>query len=173
MGINSIKVPGEGEWVQEAEFLLPKVRMSWSMTGGSWWQQNKVWSALPVMTIALSPRGREVVGTCDPSSALGSQLLKKTRIASSLFLNIIQDWVVWECGTGQYSTTSFSSGEGLIRKKSWNGTWMPVLEGNCREQRWKSQKQGEQMRIWWTNPVSRTETMHQNWPSVQEFLTFG
>lgn len=35
-GTNSIKVHGNGEQAQEAEFLLPKVRVSWSMTGESW-----------------------------------------------------------------------------------------------------------------------------------------
>ena len=35
-GTSSVKVHGNGEQVQEAEFLLPKVRMSWSMTRGRW-----------------------------------------------------------------------------------------------------------------------------------------
>lgn len=35
-GTNSIKVHGNSEQAQEAEFLLSKVRVSWSMKGESW-----------------------------------------------------------------------------------------------------------------------------------------
>lgn len=134
------------------------------MTGRRWWQQTKVWWTLPVIAAAHRSHGLRATGVL----ALRPPLLWDH---SSGKIQNYQYFLSWNnLGQGcsgrwkwavQCPLLLFKTGI-YKKKKSSKGTCMPVLEGNCREQKWKSQKQGEQMTIWWTNPISRTEKCIKN-----------